>query len=968
KVSPGAPTYPWPSIELFYTDLLFSSPRLRFSRAQKKALLSWAKRLGAKGVPSLKQLEKVQILVRDLVGDPTEQVTAHSGNIFHINDIGAAITKDFSNPITRFAMHEYPEDTGDCVAEVFNAKKMLFALPPDIRPPAVKVDSKIFFIDELMQLSMGEYFIPTRYFRAQPTPNSVNVRELIAEGHTAHLVQNKFDVDGALTRKPTSSFANTYEDICVILGYTPQFHESPLSLTMPNLLREKAKDRMVYSVPLIIFLDDVSGNISKQWNKHHVVYLSNGLLHRQMLEKQFCVRFHSASPHATPIEFMHALRDNIVKARDQGIIAYDCKDGVEVLLMPYGLFFGGDNPMQAIQCSHGGLQTNFFCRTCAVGGTKEYKASEKGYAEIFQESTLRQAEETVMHARNHASLSLESGGTDKVKKAATASGVRDHTIGFIINPVLELGKKLRKRDGGPAIPESVVKERLIREQNKVLGGKDIGQLVNPLLLRMPGINIHLDTPVEILHTVLLGVVKYFWGQSVHIMSKSRCMDTFHARLASVNRAGLNAPGLNADYICHYTGSLIGKHFKSIAQVIPFLVYGILPPTVIKAWTSIGTLVVLLWHTSIEDINQYLAFLTRTIDEFLALSVQCTPSIIISKPKFHFLVHLPMFIKRFGPALLYSTKRYESFNHVFRLCSIHSNKKAPSRDICKAFALQDTVKHIVTGGYWYDKLKRKWVRAGKTILDNMDHCTQVRFLKGKVRLCKKTKPSEWSETCWGRISTDLLMSDIVLRVGPYKYYKGSSFVASEGDICYEEQNIIVRQDGQLIIGQIKEILATEPAAETASYVMLQLFRFLPEVHETLLVPCLELESKFTVIKPQDVICCVNVQHDCAYSKCVHFQQQAVHQDRLESTVSRSVIQHADIHRYVLNVFSIHNYKHISVTLPPSLALDKIIRVPGNALQSVRSQASAILRNKNTKEKTSPAVDNDAGNGSGGTQAT
>ncbi|KIL54693.1 hypothetical protein M378DRAFT_41494, partial [Amanita muscaria Koide BX008] len=74
---------------------------------------------------------------------------------------------------------------------------------------------------------------------------------------------------------------------------------------------------------------------------------------------------------------------------------------------------------------------------------------------------------------------------------------------------------------------------------------------------------------------------------------------------------------------------------------------------------------------------------------------------ISKPKFHFLVHLPRFIKRFGPALLYSTERYESFNHVFRLCSIHSNRKAPSRDICRAFALQDTVKHIVTGGYWYD---------------------------------------------------------------------------------------------------------------------------------------------------------------------------------------------------------------------------------------------------------------------------
>ncbi|KAF8656148.1 hypothetical protein AX14_008084, partial [Amanita brunnescens Koide BX004] len=93
NLSADTPTYPWPSIQYFLTDLLFSSPRLRFSVAQKMAVLSWARQLGAQGVPTLRGLQKAQEYVRNLLGNPTKEVTAYSGNIFHINDVGAAIAK-----------------------------------------------------------------------------------------------------------------------------------------------------------------------------------------------------------------------------------------------------------------------------------------------------------------------------------------------------------------------------------------------------------------------------------------------------------------------------------------------------------------------------------------------------------------------------------------------------------------------------------------------------------------------------------------------------------------------------------------------------------------------------------------------------------------------------------------------------------------------------------------------------------
>lgn len=118
-------------------------------------------------------------------------------------------------------------------------------------------------------------------------------------------------------------------------------------------------------------------------------------------------------------------------------------------------------------------------------------------------------------------------------------------------------------------------------------------------------NIHLDTPTEILHTILIGAVKYFWAQTMVIVEKGGKMDLFRTRLASVDSAGLRDADLRADYLIAYKGSLIGKHFKSLAQVMPFLIHDITTEDVLKAWISIGSLVVLLWHTEIADTEAYL---------------------------------------------------------------------------------------------------------------------------------------------------------------------------------------------------------------------------------------------------------------------------------------------------------------------------------------------------------------------------
>ena len=132
-------------------------------------------------------------------------------------------------------------------------------------------------------------------------------------------------------------------------------------------------------------------------------------------------------------------------------------------------------------------------------------------------------------------------------------------------------------------------------------------------------NIHLDTPTEVLHTILLGVVKYFWGQTVFLLEKAKLLDLLQACLDSVGKDGLNMTSLNAWYICQYKGGLNGKHFKSLVQVMPFLIYDIVPQTVLDAWSLIGELVVLIWHTQIDDTEKYLVniyhFSSSTLPKF-----------------------------------------------------------------------------------------------------------------------------------------------------------------------------------------------------------------------------------------------------------------------------------------------------------------------------------------------------------------
>lgn len=91
---------------------------------------------------------------------------------------------------------------------------------------------------------------------------------------------------------------------------------------------------------------------------------------------------------------------------------------------------------------------------------------------------------------------------------------------------------------------------------------------------------------------------------------------------------------------------------------------------------------------------------KSIDRFLCSVARWDPT-WFNKPKFHLILHLPYHIQRFGPASLFATEAFESYNALIRTESVHSNRQAPSRDIANAFARSNRVRHVMGGGRFYN---------------------------------------------------------------------------------------------------------------------------------------------------------------------------------------------------------------------------------------------------------------------------
>ncbi|KAJ6538245.1 hypothetical protein B0H10DRAFT_1857348, partial [Mycena sp. CBHHK59/15] len=600
--------FPYPSKMMFLLDTLDNLPRLRISNSLMRVFLWVLKEAKCKDVPSFDKLRRIQKKNRSECGIPTIPCISVQGNVFFMNDPKAIIAKDWANPTTRKLIHLYSEIPEDgIIREIWHAQKWRKNMNLDILSPMYDAGATHYYVNEVSLLKTGNFVVPIRWvlFRGRVYADAFSI--ILNDKNEATIIDDKTTLICA------NDLVQNYFDLQQA-GKVPRW-----SARMPNPKRLIAQGDPLYSSFVDYFGDDVSGNHTKSWNKHWNAYMTHRNLPRKLLQQEFHVHFISTSPNAGISEHFREFKASVEETHTEPVQVQD-ETGNTTRFCIHVNAGPSDNPMQSEVSAHIGGKGNHFCRKCEVGGTQKEKATDEGYHALFEAGLPRTKERILDELEKQVKLAC-LGVPKHVKDLQTQTGIKDMYTQYWIDQLLLRFKEHKIME--PNRSDRDIQEELVQW---TLDNRD---KIYSAFLTMKGFDPTKDTPVEILHTILLGIVKYIWHIS-HTAWTPEQKRTYSFRLQSTATDGLSIHVIRANYIMQYAGSLIGRQFKALAQTNVFHVYGLVTEHQFMAWKATGELAALLWFPEIRNLAEY-----RVFNYLLSLLLKCgTSSILICLVVFH----------------------------------------------------------------------------------------------------------------------------------------------------------------------------------------------------------------------------------------------------------------------------------------------------------------------------------------------
>ncbi|KAH9819141.1 hypothetical protein DFH28DRAFT_1148262 [Melampsora americana] len=455
-----------------------------------------------------------------------------------------------------------------------------------------------------------------------------------------------------------------------------------VEIPLPNPWRVKAQGKVIRNVPITLYSDDTSGNVSKKWNKHMCYYFTLSALPPGMTNQVFNIHFLATSNKSSALELGDHIVDELNTLGNDGFVSYDISLNTDVLVMVLPLCHLGDSPMHAeiTNTTNPSLTLNP-CRMCTLSVDTIIAKQDAQYTRAFV--GIDQSE-TGPKSRNWSKTKSQTYELwDLLRKP------RKHS---------EFRQKLKDYGIRDTLCVQFVERFHELHQNSEYSKEEVSQMFDNLNdefgARFDG---HLDTPVEILHVVLLGVVKYL----------------FRDAMDNLPEAAL--PSVMARWKSFESQSLLGKDFRTILQTVPFVLFPHFSEARRKLWTVLSHLGSFLFQPRITDMNSYLENLKTVVNIFLGHLIYWTAQ-WTNKPKFHMLTHLVESIERFGPLSLCATERFESFNGVLRMASVHSNRHNPGLHIATTFMYSRLIRMLCSGGSFWDSKRKRRAHAGKEVIN------------------------------------------------------------------------------------------------------------------------------------------------------------------------------------------------------------------------------------------------------------
>ncbi|VDB83188.1 unnamed protein product [Peniophora sp. CBMAI 1063] len=1028
------PWYPWPDRQTCVLDILRHVPRSAFSDKQNQ-VIHWALSvMGVADVPSDRSMKDITRVLQRLGGVRTLRFEGALGHVYYTNELSAIISQEMANPEVRSNLRFMPEQTTGSLSETWQASRWLDELNPELLTQVIYQDHRPYFIYEPALLQNGEACIPVRWFtradkvfaKAWPLVQSSDNQSWVVQKHGEKVIEasrlmmpfDRLAMEQGHVRRGLPSPCR------LLVQELVQGPVQPWTLTDPakgNKWRERAGGRKVVAFPIWLYCDDTSGNMSKKWNKHNSFLFTAAGLPRHIVQKESSVHFLSTSNKAPPLEMLEGIVEQLKSCQENGIWAYDAVDKQMVLVIPSVLAVLGDNPMQSEFCCHRGLAANYFCRVCWVHKGVDDEDDASGPADDDAATSVtgvtaatakkrkkkkkKRPLETLEQMKDRLSQFMKPG--ERARSRSESMHQFDYQFQLAKTPWRKDALKLQRLKTGLRDPHQDV---YLEQIQAAAGARGKSQAekearVADLLSRLPRpedmsspiwkideLDPHQDTPVEILHVILLGFVKYYWRDAM-----ARLKDSEKAivadRLSSFDTRGLGLPPLPGPTVVNLSGSLVGRDFRGLVQAAPFVLYGFesLGKDILDAWISLSLLVSLVWQPEIKNIDTYTANLESAIEYFLTCACKSSPR-WFNKPKFHILTHLPAHVRRFGPAMLFATEGFESFNAVIRSHSVHSNRQAPSRDIARSLASSNRVRHLASGGYfivpslaacesahkvrasservemldglspWQLKVNSdtlgdlRWTTVGKQPRALLQaHAFSTKFLGHGIETGQAVHSGlDSAPVCEGQAARKPLSQTRSFEACGEASVRGCGFDSAAPVVISREALRFVdgtkkelcrtgdwvalgasRNSSRMRVARVQEIVQIPDShaerVKQANFVLVQEADLSNALHSYYKMRRVTPSQRFDLVSPSAIVCTLNVQHNCADNRCDLSNTREEHHEREAAGTFKAAIRHFHTDDLILNAAQMRNAYRVAE-----------LRVDGPSLDRVAATTPAIER--------------------------